>query len=72
MDDDIDIRFDNQHAWYNVHGAVHSRPSNLLQLQQVLDETVKPVTKEVQAGRNDPCPCGSGQKYKRCCRGQHA
>jgi uncharacterized protein len=20
-----------------------------------------------QAGRNDPCPCGSGQKYKRCC-----
>jgi len=19
------------------------------------------------AGRNDPCPCGSGQKYKRCC-----
>ena len=18
-------------------------------------------------GRNDPCPCGSGQKYKRCC-----
>lgn len=20
-----------------------------------------------QAGRNDPCPCGSGEKYKRCC-----
>jgi preprotein translocase subunit SecA len=20
-----------------------------------------------QIGRNDPCPCGSGQKYKRCC-----
>jgi tetratricopeptide (TPR) repeat protein len=20
-----------------------------------------------KAGRNDPCPCGSGQKYKRCC-----
>ena len=20
-----------------------------------------------QAGRNDPCPCGSGKKYKRCC-----
>jgi hypothetical protein len=19
------------------------------------------------AGRNDPCPCGSGKKYKRCC-----
>ncbi|MGZ8443315.1 MAG: anaerobic sulfatase maturase [Candidatus Binatia bacterium] len=22
-----------------------------------------------QAGRNDPCPCGSGKKYKRCCGG---
>ncbi len=21
----------------------------------------------VQAGHNDPCPCGSGKKYKRCC-----
>lgn len=20
-----------------------------------------------KTGRNDPCPCGSGQKYKRCC-----
>jgi len=27
----------------------------------------KPVTKERQVGRNDPCPCGSGQKYKKCC-----
>ena len=23
--------------------------------------------KEKQVGRNDPCPCGSGRKYKRCC-----
>ncbi len=22
-----------------------------------------------KAGRNDPCPCGSGKKYKKCCRG---
>lgn len=22
---------------------------------------------EMQVGRNDPCPCGSGQKYKKCC-----
>ncbi len=25
------------------------------------------VTTRPSAGRNDPCPCGSGQKYKRCC-----
>jgi uncharacterized protein len=24
-------------------------------------------TKSAKAGRNDPCPCGSGRKYKRCC-----
>ncbi|WP_428911005.1 preprotein translocase subunit SecA [Niallia sp. Krafla_26] len=26
----------------------------------------KPVVKRVQIGRNDPCPCGSGKKYKNC------
>jgi len=27
---------------------------------------------KLQAGRNDPCPCGSGLKYKRCCLGKEA
>lgn len=27
----------------------------------------KPVKKAVEVGRNDPCPCGSGKKYKHCC-----
>ncbi|MEO8034928.1 MAG: SEC-C metal-binding domain-containing protein, partial [Acidobacteriota bacterium] len=26
----------------------------------------QPVTSTVKAGRNDPCPCGSGKKYKKC------
>jgi preprotein translocase subunit SecA len=25
------------------------------------------VTKSMKVGRNDPCPCGSGKKYKKCC-----
>ncbi len=25
------------------------------------------VVKEKKIGRNDPCPCGSGKKYKHCC-----
>ena len=25
------------------------------------------INKEKKVGRNDPCPCGSGKKYKRCC-----
>ena len=33
------------------------------------DGTVKkqPVKKTKKPGRNDPCPCGSGKKYKKCC-----
>ena len=33
------------------------------------DKTVKqqPV-KKIKIGANDPCPCGSGKKYKYCCR----
>ena len=27
----------------------------------------KPVKAEKKIGRNDPCPCGSGKKYKNCC-----
>ncbi len=33
------------------------------------DDSVKkePVKKGTKVGRNDPCPCGSGKKYKHCC-----
>ncbi len=27
----------------------------------------QPVHREKKVGRNDPCPCGSGKKYKKCC-----
>jgi len=27
----------------------------------------QPVRREKKVGRNDPCPCGSGKKYKKCC-----
>ena len=27
----------------------------------------KPIKKNTTIGRNDPCPCGSGRKYKQCC-----
>ena len=30
-------------------------------------ETPAPVQKKKTVGRNDPCPCGSGKKYKNCC-----
>lgn len=31
------------------------------------DGPAKPVVKGEKIGRNDPCPCGSGKKYKKCC-----
>ncbi len=31
----------------------------------------KIVVKEKEPGRNDPCPCGSGKKYKKCCGGSN-
>ena len=30
-------------------------------------ETIKTSKKSDKVGRNDPCPCGSGKKYKQCC-----
>ena len=27
----------------------------------------KPIVKEKKVYPNDPCPCGSGKKYKKCC-----
>ncbi|TSJ91646.1 hypothetical protein FG002_001700 [Chitinimonas sp. BJB300] len=31
-------------------------------------ESQAPIKREApKVGRNDPCPCGSGKKYKKCC-----
>ena len=34
-----------------------------------LEDMPRPTTVRVgkKIGRNDPCPCGSGKKYKNCC-----
>jgi len=34
--------------------------------QQVTRENTQPVRVEKKVGRNEPCPCGSGKKYKKC------
>jgi preprotein translocase subunit SecA len=30
-------------------------------------QAVQQVVRGEKVGRNDPCPCGSGKKYKKCC-----
>ena len=42
-------------------------PSDVVsEATEVLSKT-KPVRTGPKVGRNDPCPCGSGKKYKQCC-----
>lgn len=42
---------------------------NALHRHRLVAETVRtPIRRQTpKVGRNDPCPCGSGRKYKRCC-----
>jgi len=40
---------------------------NLYTREQKRRVTVVNTEKKKQPGRNDPCPCGSGKKYKNCC-----
>jgi hypothetical protein len=39
----------------------------LAEAGDVDDERVEPYRAPVKVGRNEPCPCGSGKKYKKCC-----
>jgi uncharacterized protein len=39
---------------------------DLRQLWKSLGPRVESVRKAAEPGRNDPCPCGSGKKYKKC------
>ena len=34
---------------------------------KVATDTLSPFNSAAGAGRNDPCPCGSGKKFKKCC-----
>ncbi|MFC1515815.1 PBPRA1643 family SWIM/SEC-C metal-binding motif protein [Thermodesulfobacteriota bacterium] len=42
------------------------KPEDITDLETLLNWP-KPITAERKVGRNDPCPCGSGNKYKKCC-----
>ncbi|MGB8367481.1 MAG: preprotein translocase subunit SecA [Candidatus Babeliales bacterium] len=40
---------------------------NLLSAQAAAEGQLQVESSEPKIGRNDPCPCGSGKKYKKCC-----
>tara|TARA_B100001996_G_scaffold140409_1_gene106757 strand:- start:93 stop:2810 length:2718 start_codon:yes stop_codon:yes gene_type:complete len=45
-----------------IHGEVE-KPTD----EKVKQKKQQPVRAQATTGRNEPCPCGSGKKYKKCC-----
>jgi len=48
-------------------GAKPGGGSSIVSEAAAAMEKAKPVRSGPKVGRNDPCPCGSGKKYKHCC-----
>ena len=77
-DSDIDLTVDMEKLYYNMLDAKAEWLYTLPMWDDILTaERRKEITREFRAagvykaeqtvGRNDPCPCGSGKKYKKCC-----
>ena len=77
-DSPVKIDVDLEKLYYNMVGAKADWLYNLPQWDDILtkerrEELYKEqkrsgtIVKPKKIGRNDPCPCGSGKKYKFCC-----
>ncbi len=42
----------------------------IAEIEESIDSMATLPARAVKIGRNEPCPCGSGKKYKRCCLGK--
>lgn len=81
MDEDtqVSLEFDKEKLYKNMVDAKADWLYELPQWNEIFtEEQLKQYYKEQKAaqtyrregpkvGRNDPCPCGSGKKYKKCC-----
>lgn len=77
-DTNVSVKIDWEKLYYNMLGAEAHWLYELQGWDGILSpETRKAITKdfnrsrivvkEDKVGRNVPCPCGSGKKYKKCC-----
>lgn len=77
-DTELDLDVDFEKLFFNMLKADADYLYTLEEWNDVLTEEKmvqivkdfkrsKTVHKEKEPGRNDPCPCGSGKKYKKCC-----
>lgn len=80
MDEDtvVSLAFENEKLYKNMVAAKADWLYELPQWKEIYtEEELKrlykeqkestTIRKEKKIGRNDPCPCGSGKKYKKCC-----
>ncbi|HHU73622.1 MAG TPA: SEC-C domain-containing protein [Clostridiales bacterium] len=80
MDEDtvVKLEYDKEKLYYNMVEAKAEWLYELEEWDSLLSEERRAelykeqkssgtIVKEKKPGRNDPCPCGSGKKYKRCC-----
>ncbi len=63
------IQHDVSHLIYHVTVVREEQPRPQKQMTTNREDTEsrRPVRAGSKVGRNDPCPCGSGRKYKKCC-----
>lgn len=54
------------HGWNYKITLEPDKPEDINDLETLLNPQ-KTVVVEKKVGRNEPCPCGSGKKYKKCC-----
>ena len=55
-----------KNGWEHSIELEPDKPEDITDLEILLNPP-KTVTVEKKIGRNEPCPCGSGKKYKKCC-----
>lgn len=64
---------DNMAWWYCFHkDEEDNKEFDYAKMEQAMNEFIKEdmnqnIINYNKVGRNDPCPCGSGKKYKKCC-----
>lgn len=76
---DANVRPGISHVDFSAHftedgksGVMHEKSEfELIDGAWIFTRTLRqgpaPVVAAAKVGRNDPCPCGSGRKYKKCC-----
>ncbi|MBI4881137.1 MAG: SEC-C domain-containing protein [Planctomycetes bacterium] len=56
----------DQHGWKVIVGLQPDEDEDVSDVERLL-HPLEPARAAPTVGRNDPCPCGSGRKYKKCC-----